>query len=124
MPLAQIEEIQAGFAQCRAAVLADIASKTVLYVSAAQKQPQERMDALCEAASKLLSMKAVQNDSSRPDNALMQESIVIQGDETLIFVRSPGDPAEALLCVCDAGLDIGEFLGFSHSKLEDMANAQ
>ena len=126
MPLAQIEEIQAGFSQCQAVTLADIASKTVLYVSAAKKQPQERLDALCEAAAEMLSGNAAQDlvaASGGDSDDLMQESIVIQGDETLIFLRSPVDPAEALLCVCEAGLDIREFLAFGRSKLEEMANA-
>ncbi|NKW72190.1 hypothetical protein HGD85_04340, partial [Rhodobacteraceae bacterium R_SAG10] len=113
--------------ECHTVALADISSGTVLCVSAKQKHPQERLDALCSTAAELLDGDAAQAFSKAlemPKTATLQESVVMAKLETYIFLRSPQDRMEAMLCICSANIDIDTFLQGARSSLKTIANAQ
>ena len=127
MILDQLNALRADFPECHTVALADISSGTVLCVSAKQKHPQERMDALCATAAELLDGEAAQAFSQAlvtPLSEKLQESVVMAKLETYLFLRSPQDQMEAMLCVCSADVDIENFLQGARSCLKTIANEQ
>ena len=105
MILDQLEALQADFPECHTIALADISSGTVLCVSAKERHPQERMDALCSTAAELLDGGTAHSFSqalAMPESSAMQESVVMAKSKTWLFLRSPQDPMEAIFCVCSA----------------------
>ncbi len=113
MIMEKLDSIRAEFPACVAVALADITSQTVFCVSAHRKPPQERIDAMCEAAAQMLDRVG-----------FPQECVVMSENQTLVFLRSPREPTEALLSICTADMDVERFLTQCRAQLNDHAPAQ
>ncbi len=126
MIMEQLEELRAAFAQCRALALADLASGTIYRVSAREKQPQERFDAMCAAAAEVFCRPpgdALARASGHEEARALNEVMLFRGDDLCIFLRAPWDPGEAVLCLCEAALDVDAFLEAARERLAQIAAA-
>lgn len=127
MILDKLDALRAEFSECSAIALADISSGTVLCVSTEKKQRQEHLDTLCQTAAEIFSgqtASAVSKMSEETGGSALHESVVLAKSETYVFLRSPIDPKEAMLCVCSAKLDIDSFLQQARSSMYNIATEQ
>jgi predicted regulator of Ras-like GTPase activity (Roadblock/LC7/MglB family) len=104
----QLNAMRADFPACRAATFADLSSGLVLFTSAVSRMPQERLDALSAQAQALLAGAA-----ARAGEALLgapvEHAVVSDAEGLVVLVRSPVEPGEAMICHCDADIDLGAF---------------
>jgi hypothetical protein len=102
--------LRRDFPGCRVATFADLSSGLVLFTSAAARPPQERLDALLARAAALLggpSGTAAFSVLGAP----VDQAVAPEGDGLVVALRSPAEPAEAVICQVDAGIDLGAFTG-------------
>ncbi len=127
MILDKFDALREDFSECSAIALADISSGTVLCVSSGEKQRQEHLDTLCQTAAEIFTGQAASAVSKMTENigvSALQESVVLAKYETYVFLRSPIDPKEAMLCICSAKLDIDRFLQQARSSMYSIATEQ
>ncbi|MGB5557921.1 MAG: hypothetical protein WBN04_07900 [Paracoccaceae bacterium] len=127
MILDQLKALREEFAECQVVALADLSSGIVLCVSAKDKQPQERLDALCATAAELLDGKTAvsfANALELPQVSAVRQSVVTTQSETIIFLRSPADTPEALICVCSPTIDVAAMLEAAKTKFDRIAASQ
>lgn len=127
MILDKLDALRVDFAECSAIALADISSGTVLCVSTGKKQRQEHLDTLCQTAAEIFTGQTASSVSKMTNEAgesALQESVVLAKSETYVFLRSPIDPKEAMLCVCSAKLNIDKFLQQARSSMHNIATEQ
>ena len=104
----ELDTLRAGHGAIESATYLDLRSGTVLYSSAANREPQERLDALCATATAVLG--GADGDAG--------EAVSLCATEALILRRSPADPAEALCLVCAPDVDVGLVIGTVRSMLD------
>ncbi len=127
MILDKLEALRETFPECFAIALADISSGTVLCVSAAKKQRQEHLDSLCATAAEVFEGETAvtfAKATSATGASALQESVVMGKFETFIFLRSPLDPKEAMLCICSGKIDVDRFLQNARSSMNKIATEQ
>lgn len=115
----RLASVTVAFPQARTVVFADLSSSTVL---ASQGQPsitQEHLDRLCREARASfddplfgLSMQAF----GEPHSA-----VVMGPDSLRVFLRSETDPADALCCICDHGIDLAGFVAKLRQTLDQIS---
>jgi len=107
---------------CRAVVLADLTTRVILCVSAEDRPPQERLDALCDTAIRLLD-----SDTSRVLARAGQipplEALVFSADGMEVFLRTPTLPDEALCCLCGPDVDVDKLMEQAHGRLAQIGAA-
>ncbi len=94
--------------QARLVAFADLSSSMILASQGSRSITQEHLDRLCKQARAsfddplfALAMEAF----SEPQAALML------GDGGVhVFMRSESEPADALCCICDHGIDLASFV--------------
>lgn len=114
----KLATVTAGFPAARAVVFADLSSSMVLASQGRAEVTQELLDRLCRQA------------RASFDDPLFGLSVqafgeprcaVVMGPETVsVFVRSETDPADALCCLCDHGIDLAGFVAKLRDTLEQI----
>jgi hypothetical protein len=107
----------AAFPQARLVAFADLSSRMILASQGRQDFTQEHLDRLCDQARIsfddplfALSMEAF----GEPHGAL-----VLGEDGLRVFLRSDSEPADAMCCICDLGVDLPGFV----ARLRDTLTA-
>jgi len=107
-----------AFPQARLVAFADLSSRMILSSAGTLSTTQEHLDRLCDQA------RASFDD---PLFALSVEafgephSAVVMGPDALrVFMRSDTEPADALCCICDPGIDLGAFVAKIRDTLESI----
>lgn len=102
-----------AFPQARLVAFADLSSRMILTSAGPMATMQEQLDRLCNQA------RTCFDD---PLFALSVEAFgephaaVVMGPSGLrLFLRSESEPADALCCICDPGIDLPAFV----SKIRD-----
>ncbi len=97
-----------AFPKARVVAFADLSSSMILASQGAEDITQEHLDALCKQARAsfddplfALSVEAF----GEPHGAL-----VVGEDGVRVFLRSESEPADALCCICEHGIDLPEFV--------------
>ncbi len=98
----------AAFPQARLVAFADLSSRMILASQGRDDVTQEHLDRLCAQARAsfddplfALSVEAF----GEPNGAL-----VLGEDGLRVFLRSEIEPADALCCICDPGVDLPDLL--------------
>ena len=114
----QLDDLRAAIPGCSAVVLGDLAAGLVLRASLTRQMPQEELDRLCALAAAVLDgpLADVAANGSRPDHAAL-----LGGGNTRVFVRSPGDDADVLCCLCPPDVDIVAAAGLARTALAGIA---
>lgn len=106
----ELDAMRSEVPGCALIAFTDLASQLVLCTSAVTNPVQEEMNALSQAA--LVALDGAFAEGAAPawgggaeDPA--QVAMLLTGEEARVFLRSPGNSNEALICVCspDAALD-------------------
>lgn len=104
----QLNAMRADFPACRVATFADLSSGLVLFTSAAARMPQDRLDALSARARALLAGPAAEAGAALL-GAPVDHAVGSDGAALVVLVRSPAEPDEAMICHCDADIDLVAF---------------
>lgn len=114
--LGHLNSIRDSVAGCEAVILADISTRVVLCVSADARPAQERLDALCETAIRLLD-----SDTGRVLTRAGQtpplEALIFTDDGIEVFLRTPDMPDEALCCICTPDADVAKVIDLARGVL-------
>ena len=109
-----------AFPQARLVAFADLSSRMILTSSGSLSTTQEFLDRLCDQA------RASFDD---PLFGLSVEAFgeprgsVVMGPEALrVFLRSDTEPADALCCICDHGIDLPAFVTKLRDTLESITH--
>ena len=96
---------------CSMVLYADLKSGLVLSTSAIGQPGQEELDAQSGAAQ--IALDGLLAEGARPvwaetGDAAVEIACFLTGNDARVFLRSPGDAPEALICLCapDADLDV------------------
>ncbi|WP_374429221.1 hypothetical protein [Tabrizicola sp.] len=110
-----------AYPQARLVAFADLSSRMILSSAGTLSTTQEHLDRLCDQA------RASFDD---PLFALAVEAFgepngaVVMGPENLrVFLRSETEPADAMCCICDHGIDLPAFVAKIRSTLESITHA-
>jgi hypothetical protein len=110
-----------AFPQARLVAFADLSSQMILSSSGSMTTTQEYLNKLCGQA------RASFDD---PLFSLSVEAFgephaaIVMGPEALrVFLRSETEPADALCCICDHGIDLPAFVAKIRDTLESITHA-
>lgn len=112
------------FPESQIVALVDMSSGIVLGVSAKVRQPQERLDAFCEAATVQLlgqTATAFADALDMPQITMLRQSVVVSESQTTVFLRLPQDMSEALILVCSPAVDVAQLLEAAKSRFDEIA---
>ena len=100
--------LRRDFPGCRVATFADLSSGLVLFTSTAERLPQERLDAMLDRAAGLL-----EGPAGAVGAAILGEPVLAavapDGACLLVARRRAEEPDEAVICQCDADIDLSAF---------------
>lgn len=109
-----------AFPQARLVAFADLSSRMILTSAGPMSTTQEHLDRLCNQA------RTCFDD---PLFALSVEAFgephaaVVMGSSSLrLFMRSEAEPADALCCICDPGIDLPAFVSKIRETLESITH--
>lgn len=109
-----------AYPQARLVAFADLSSRMILSSVGPLSMTQEYLDQLCDQA------RACFDD---PLFSLSVEafgephSAVVMGTDTVrLFLRSDTEPADALCCICDLGIDLATFVTRIRDTLESITH--
>jgi hypothetical protein len=109
-----------AFPQARLVAFADLSSRMILSSSGSLSTTQEYLDKLCDQA------RASFDD---PLFSLSVEAFgephaaVVMGPEALrVFLRSDTEPADAVCCICDHGIDLPAFVTKIRDTLDSITH--
>jgi hypothetical protein len=107
---AELDAMRAEIPGCALVAFTDLATDLALCTSAVRNPVQEEMNALSQAARIALDGAFAEGAASawgRDHEDPAEVAMLLTGEEARVFIRSPGKPNEALICVCapDAPLE-------------------
>jgi predicted regulator of Ras-like GTPase activity (Roadblock/LC7/MglB family) len=114
----QLDDLRRAIPGCSAVVLGDLSAGLVLRASLARQMPQEELDRLCALAAAVLAgpVAVAAANGSGADHAAL-----LSGGNVRVFVRSPGDDADVLCCLCPPDVDITAAAALARSVLAGIA---
>ncbi|MEM7752155.1 MAG: hypothetical protein AAF230_02010 [Pseudomonadota bacterium] len=120
---AELDAMRADVQGCALVAYTDLSSSLVLCTSAASKPVQEEMNALSQAAQ--LALDGAYAEGAAPHwggSPPAEVSVLMTGAEARLFLRSPNNPAEALVCVCAADIDLDAAVRQAQATLQRIAS--
>ena len=105
-----------AFPQARLVAFADLSSRMILTSAGPMSTTQEHMDRLCNQARTCFDdpMFSLSVEAFGEPHAAM-----VMGPAGLrLFLRSESEPADALCCICDPGIDLPAFVATIRETLE------
>ncbi|MEO0991260.1 MAG: hypothetical protein AAFX00_09960 [Pseudomonadota bacterium] len=120
-----LDELRALFPECFLAAFADIGSGMVLSFSAAERPPQEVVDALAAEVQRDMGpgLQEVLGWASGSDDAAVL-SVHSVSDHLRIVVRTSGGSTEVICALCKPGLDLQSFVAATRERLEAMEGSE
>lgn len=113
-----LSAVVSAFPQARAVAFADLSASMILASQGKADVTQEHLDRLCKQARASfddplfsLSVEAF----GEPRGAL-----VLGPDGVRVFLRSESEPADALCCICDHGIDLAGFVAKLRETLDQI----
>lgn len=107
------------FPQAKLVAFADLSSSMILASQGSRSMTQEHLDRLCKQARAsfddpmfALTMEAF----SEP-----QAAVLLGDDGVQVFMRSESEPADALCCICDHGIDLSGFVEKLRETLDSVS---
>lgn len=105
-----LDAMRAEIPGCTLVAFADLSSKIVLTYSSATNPAREKLDALSAAAHLVLDGDVAQGAAPMlgEEDEAATTAMLLSPSEARVFMRSPGENPEALICVCapDCNLDV------------------
>lgn len=102
-----LDAMRADIDGCAMVAFTDLTSQLVLCSSSTGTPEQDEMNALSQAANLALDGAFAEGAAGSWDgDAPSQVAMLLTGSDARLFLRSPGNPAEALVCVCKPDADL------------------
>jgi hypothetical protein len=104
-----LDDLRSEIPGCSLVAFADLSSRIVLTASSVMKPAREELDALSSAAHLALDGSVGEGASSLwgdAGEAAAETAMLLSASEARIFMRSPGENPEALICVCAPDSDL------------------
>ena len=118
----ELDAMRADVQGCVLVAFTDLTSQLVLASSASAKPAQEEMNALSRAAHLVLDGAYAESAASGWDEGARSEAAVLMtGSEARVFLRSTGNPVEALICVCAPDTDLDAAVTRGRATLDQIA---
>lgn len=120
----KLDALRADLPGCSLIAFTDLGSSLVLSTSAASKPPQEELDRLSELAQVMLDGAMAEGASpllagGEGDRRAGLAMLVSAGDAK-VFLRAPGEVAEALVCVGAPDMNFAKVVDCGRSALDDI----
>jgi hypothetical protein len=110
-----------AFPQARVVAFADLSSNMILASQGQQMVTQEHLERLCKEA---------RSSFDDPLFSLTLEAfgepraaILLGETEVKVFLRSETEPADALCCICQHGIDLGGFVEKLRETLDSISGS-
>ncbi|MBT8426312.1 MAG: hypothetical protein KJO67_15160 [Silicimonas sp.] len=122
-----LDAMRSDLPGCSLVVFTDLGSKLVLCTSAASKPAQEELDRLSDLAQTVLDGGVAEGAqpvlASGGGDARAGVAILASGNETKVFLRAPGEAAEALTCICGPDADLQKVVDCGRATLDGIVAA-
>lgn len=115
---AELDAMRGQVPGCALVAYTDLTSQLVLCTSAVSKPVQEEMNALSQAAG--LALNGAFAESASPSwggEPAPEVAVLMTGADARLFLRSPVNPAEALVAVCAPDIDLEQAVTEGHATL-------
>lgn len=108
-----LDGLTQAYPDCLMSAYADIDTGITLLTNSDNAFPREALDELCTEAALTLGQPAAPPLGANPCE------LAIKADDAALFVylRAPGEPTDALVCVCRPGIDLDGFLAAAQACL-------
>lgn len=108
-----LDSLAEAYPDCLIAAFADISVGIALRTAAGTDVPREALDELCAEAGLTL------GQTENPDLGQVPAMMAVKAVEGAIFVymRTPEDPGDALICMCRDTIALDAFLGDARAAL-------
>ena len=122
----KLDAMRSELPGCSLVAFTDLGSRLVLCSSAAAKPGQEELDRLSELAQIMLD--GVMAESAGPlletggGDTRAGTAMLVSGVDAKVFLRSPGDTPEALVCVCAPDADLRKVVDCGRSTLNGIVS--
>lgn len=118
---AELDAMRAGVKGCALVAYTDLTSQLMLSTSSVSKPVQEEMNALAQAAQ--VSLDGGFADSASPSwgGTPPELAVLMTGSDARMFLRSPDNPAEALVCVLAPDTDLDAVVTQARETLQKIA---
>ena len=117
----ELDAMRSDVPGCALVAFTDLASQLVLCTSSAANPVQEEMNALSKAALVALDGSFAEGAApvwqGGPDDPA-ELAMLLTGEEARVFLRSPGKPNEALICVCAPDAPLEDVVARGRSALD------
>ena len=107
------------FAGCHTLAFADLSTQMVLVTNTPSTTTREHLDALCAEAASAFGPAGLPALGTHPASTV----IIATPDHVRLYLRDPQEPADALCCVCDHTVVVGDFLEKARICLEQICRA-
>ena len=118
----KLDAMRSELPGCSLIAFTDLGSKLVLSASSAGKPAQEELDRLSELAHVMLDGAVA--DGAAPvleraeGDTRAGTAMLLSGSDAKVFMRAPGEAAEALVCVCAPEADLRKVVDCGRSTLD------
>ena len=105
----ELDALRLEIPGCSLVAFADLSSKIVLTASSAANPAREELDALSVSAHLALDGAIAQGAAgvwANQNDAPAETAMLLNASEARVFMRSPGENPEALICVCAPDCDL------------------
>ena len=118
----KLDALRSELPGCQLVAFADLGSKLVLCTSAAAKPGQEELDHLSEQAQVALDGAVAEGAApvlrGGDGDRRAGTAVLVSGHDAKVFLRAPGELAEALICVCAPDADLRKVVDCGRSALD------
>ena len=122
----KLDAMRSELPGCSLIAFTDLGSKLALCSSSAGKPAQEELDRLSELAHVMLDGAVAEGaapvlDGGQGDTRA-GTAMLLSGNEAKVFMRAPGEAAEALVCVCAPEADLRKVVDCGRSTLDTIVS--
>lgn len=122
----KLDAMRSEIPGCSLIAFTDLGSKLVLCSSSAGKPAQEELDRLSELAHVMLDGSVAEGAAPVLDqgegDTRAGTAMLLSGNEAKVFMRAPGEAAEALVCVCAPEADLRKVVDCGRSTLDTIVS--
>jgi len=116
-----LDAMRSELSGCSLVAYTDLSSALVLSTSAIGQPGQEELDKLSGAAQLVLTGALAEGASSvwtdSDPKAAAETAMLLTDAEARVFIRSPGDAPEALVCICSPNTDLNAVVDCGRATL-------
>lgn len=111
--------VMKAFPQTRVVAFADLSSSMILASQGKDDVTQEFLDQLCQQAR--ISFDDPLFSLSVEAFGEPHAAVILAPDAVRVFLRSESEPADALCCICDLGIDLPGFVAKIRDTLDKIS---